>query len=153
MATRTVKSDRKKPSQAYGVGDCYLELVRAFPLVPLLSHADLDRAVAMLNQLIDRETLEPDERRYQEALAILIGHYEAVHEPVPQVTPSEMLRHLIDARGLTQAKLAAATGISESTVSEILAGKRPVSTKNRKLFAEYLKADPAVFVESLKPNP
>ncbi len=66
---------------------------------------------------------------------------------MPKVAPADMLRHLLDARGVTQAKLAADTGTSESTPSsEILAGKRPVSARNRRLFSEYLGADPAAFV-------
>ena len=143
-----VDDERRRGSKTRG-GRTYPELVAAHPLKPIRSQAELDRAVAVLNSLIDREMTSPatpDERDYQQVLAILIGHYEADRQPVATVSPAEMLRHLLDARDITQAQLAAGVGVSESTVSEILAGKRPVSTKNRRLFSEYLKADPAVFV-------
>ena len=39
------------------------------------------------------------------------------------------LLHLIAAKGVTQAKVAGATGVTESTLSEILSGKREVSRK------------------------
>ena len=140
---------RTKPAANRAKGHTYSELVANHPLRPIRSEAALGRAIAVLNELIDRERVSKasrDELDYQQALAILIGHYEADHEPVAKVTPADMLRHLLDARGITQSKFASDTGASESTVSEILAGKRPVSTKNRRLFSESLKVDPAVFV-------
>lgn len=147
MATQP--TTRTKPAANRAKGRTYLELIAEHPLRPIRSEAELDQAIAVLNELIDREVVSRasrDELDYQQALAILIGHYEADHEPVAKVTPADMLRHLLDVRGITQARLAADTGASESTVSETLAGKRPVSTKNRRLFSEYLKVDPSVFV-------
>ncbi len=44
----------------------YLELVRVHPLRPIRSAAGLDRAVEVLNGLIDRGDLGPGEREYQE---------------------------------------------------------------------------------------
>src|SRR5437764_1065968 len=106
MATRT----RTVPKAALAR---YLNLIRAHPLRPIRSEAGLDRAIAVLNGLIDRDDLDEGERDYQQALAVLIGHYEAEHEPTPKVAPADMIRHLLDSRGVTQARLAADTGVSE----------------------------------------
>lgn len=125
--------------------DRYLKLVREFPLRPIRSEPDLDRAIAFLDRLTDREDLGAGERDYQLVLATLIAHYEDRHEPEAAVSPAAMLRHLIDARGTTQAKLAADLGLSESTVSEILAGKRGVSPRNRRLFADHFGVEPGFF--------
>lgn len=123
----------------------YLELVQRFPLRPLRSDEELDRAIAVIDELTDRSALDPGERDYLDVLASLVEtHEDAVH-PMPDVSDAEMLRHLIDARGTTQAKVAAETGIAVSTISEVLAGKRGLSRRNIGILARYFRVSPAVF--------
>jgi HTH-type transcriptional regulator/antitoxin HigA len=58
-------------------GDPYLELVRAFPLRPLRSAEDHDRAIATVDALSDRRPgLRPEEHDYLIVLALLIERYE-----------------------------------------------------------------------------
>ena len=72
--------------------------------------------------------------------------YEAERHPLPAVSGADMLRHLIEARAITQLELAADTGIAESTISNILAGKRRMSGGQIKALAGYFKVSPAVFL-------
>jgi HTH-type transcriptional regulator/antitoxin HigA len=53
-----------------------------------------------------------------------------------------MVRHLIEARGVTQAMVAAETGIAESALSEMLAGKRRMAVKHVKALARYFGVKP-----------
>ena len=124
----------------------YLDLVRELPLRPLRSEADLDRAIAMIDRLSDRASLAPEEDDYLEVLAVLVEAYETEHEPEPVVSTAAMLRHLIEAKGVTQAEVAGATGAGESTISEVLSGKREVSRKVMRALADYFRVDPAVFL-------
>ena len=126
--------------------DLYMDLIREFPLRPLRSDAELDRAVAMIDRLSDREELAPEEEDYLDVLAGLVEAYETEHDPEPVVSAADMLRLLIEAKGVTQAKVAGATNLNESTISEILSGKREVSRKAMHAFADYFHVDPAVFV-------
>src|SRR5438046_400745 len=121
-----------RPRAAPGAksADQYLELVRQFPLRPIRSDAELDRAIAVVNSLVDREELTTDEDDYLEVLGDLVEKYETEHHPIPPVSDADMLRHLIEARGTTQAAVAAETGIAVSTVSEILAGKRGLNRRH-----------------------
>ena len=128
------------------VGDRYLELIRAFPLRPLRSQADLDRAVAMLDELVDRGELGGEERDYLSVLAGLVRDYEAEHDPLPDMTPIEALRYLLEENGMTQTQLSEQTGIAIATLSEILNEKRGISPKVRKALAVRFKVDPALFV-------
>ena len=137
---------RGKVASNHDERDPYLDLVREFPLRPLRSEADLDAAVAMIDRLSDREELAPEEDDYLEVLATLVETYETEHEPEPVVSAADMLRHLIAAKGVTQAKVAGATGVNESTLSEILSGKREVSRKVMRALADYFCVDPAVFL-------
>jgi HTH-type transcriptional regulator / antitoxin HigA len=124
----------------------YLALIQSFPLRPIRSETDLDRAVAMIDTLSDREQLAPDEQDYLLVLATLIERYEDEHHPVPPLTGAEMLRHLIEAKGVTQAEVASETKIAESTLSEILGGKRGLSAKYMGPLGRYFRIDPGVFV-------
>ena len=56
-----------------------------------------------------------------------------------------MLRSLIESKGVAQARVAADAGVAESTISEILAGKRKISQAVRKRLGAYFRVDPAIF--------
>ena len=126
--------------------DLYLDLVREFPLRPIRSDEGHDRAIAMIDDLSDRASLAAEERDYLLVLADLIAAYESGREPAPEATPGEILRELIESNGLSQSGLAAETGIAESTISEVLAGRRPISRKAMYAFAERFRVDPGLFV-------
>lgn len=128
--------------------DRYLDLVRAFPLRPIRTDAELDQAVAVIDSLIDQEELKPGEQDYLDVLADQVEKYESEQHPLPAVSEADMLRHLIDARDITQLKLATDTGIVESTISSILLGKRGMSRNHIVLLARYFKVSPAVFMAS-----
>ena len=57
-----------------------------------------------------------------------------------------MLRFLMEENGLTQAKLSQETGIPETSLSEILNGKRGISPKVRTRLCERFGAAPSVFL-------
>lgn len=124
----------------------YLDLVRMHPLRPIRDEAGLDRAIAMVNSLIDRDELDEDEADYLDVLSDLVEKYETENHPLPAVSEAEMLRHLIEARDVTQARVSEETGIAESTISAILSGKRGLSRKHVAALARYFKVSPAVFI-------
>ncbi len=132
--------------------DRYLELVRAFPLRPIRATADLDRGLAVLDSLLALGTLDIDEKDYVDVLADLIEKFEESEHPFPAVSEAEMLRHLIDAREITQGTLAADTGIAPSTISAILSGKRGLTRDHIATLAGYFQVSPAVFISSVPPT-
>jgi HTH-type transcriptional regulator/antitoxin HigA len=124
----------------------YWELLRGYPLRPIRSDEELDRAIAVVDSLLARPQLDPDEEDYLEVLSDLVETFESEHHPIPTVSDAEMLRFLMtDALGVTQARLAADTGIPESTISEVLSGKRGLSRRNIGVLARYFHVSPAVF--------
>ena len=56
---------------------------------------------------------------------------------MPPVSGAEMLRFLIESQHTTQSKVATGTGISESTISEVLAGKRELNRKHIEALAPF----------------
>lgn len=124
----------------------YLELIQRFPLRPIRSDAELDRAIGVIDSLIDKSDRNEGENDYLDVLGDLVKKYESDHYPMTPVTDAEMLHFLMtDAKGITQARLAADTGISESTISEILSGKRGLSRRNIGILARYFHVNPGVF--------
>src|SRR4051812_28545140 len=90
----------------------YMRLVRACPLLPICSDTAVDRAITALDRLVGRGDLTEEEEGYKLVLGDLIEAYESARYPEPVVPPSAMLHHPIDAGGVSQAKLAAETGVS-----------------------------------------
>jgi HTH-type transcriptional regulator/antitoxin HigA len=136
MTTRT-NAARKK--------DVYLDLIRRYPLRPIRSDRELARAIQMVDSLIDRDDLDTDEQDYLDVLSDLVERYETEEHPLAPVSDAEMLQHLIEAKGVTQVEAARATGIAESTISEVLAGKRTLSRTHIGKLSRYFHVGPGVF--------
>jgi HTH-type transcriptional regulator/antitoxin HigA len=124
--------------------DHYLELVQKFPLRPIRSDEELMQAIAVINSLITR-ALDEGEQDYLDVLADIVTKYEADEHPMPPVSDAQMLRHLIEARGIKQSKLAADTGVLDSTISEVLNGRRQLTRKQVAAMAKYFGVNPGVF--------
>ena len=127
--------------------DNYLKLVRRCPLRPIRSEAEIDRAAAMIDSLLDRGQLDSAEEDYLDVLSDLVEQYEnqAYAIETDDLSDAEMLRHLIEAKGVTQAEVARAAGIAESTISEVLAGKRALNRVQIGKLARYFCVNPGVF--------
>ena len=140
------RSQTPKKTQSRVGGDRYLELVRLVPLRPIRSEAELDRAIAMIDALLDQDKRSGDEEDYLDVLSDLVEKYEDEHDPMPPVPGAEMLRFLIENRATTQTEVATDTEIAESTISEILAGKRELNRKHIEALARHFHVNPAVFM-------
>jgi HTH-type transcriptional regulator / antitoxin HigA len=125
--------------------DPYVDLVRRFPLRPIRSDDDLDEAIKVVDLLLDRRDLSPEEGDYLEVLGDLIEQYESEAHPMAPLSDAEMLRHLIEAKGVSQTEISDATGIADSTISEVLAGKRSLNRSHIGKLARYFNVSPNVF--------
>jgi len=125
--------------------DRYLELVRQFPLRPLRTDADLDAAVAVVDSLINEEELAPPEQDYLDVLSDLVAAYEAIAVPIKPVGDADLLAFLIEQKGVTQAETAKQASIAESTISEVLAGKRKLNRGQIGKLARFFHVSPEAF--------
>ncbi len=82
--------------------------------------------------------------RGADALIDRVAAYEDVHYAIEPASDAEMLRHLMEAKGITQAQLSSDTMIPKSTNSEILAGKKRFSRKLIRMLADYFNVDASV---------
>ncbi|HEV3263200.1 MAG TPA: helix-turn-helix domain-containing protein [Gemmataceae bacterium] len=137
---------RKTPARSGRATDSYLALVRRFPLRPIRSEAELDAALAVIDALTDRAALDPGEADYLDVLGDLVQRYEDQAHPIGGAADGEMLAFLIDQRGVKQVDVARATGIAESTLSEVLRGKRELTRGQITKLAAYFHMGPGVFL-------
>src|SRR5262249_15669141 len=98
--------------------DVYLDLVLRFPLRPIRSDEELDEAIQVIDSLVDREQLVQEEKDYLDVLSDLVERYEAEAHPIEPVSDDVLLRHLMEAKQVTQSETARGTGIAVSTISE-----------------------------------
>lgn len=123
----------------------YLGLVATLPLRPIRSERELDRAMKMVDSLVDRPKLTKTEQDYLDVLTDLVEKYESEAYPPEPATDAEMLAHLLEAKGIKQTELAAAVGISGSTISDVLHGKRKLRREHIGRLASFFGVSPAVF--------
>src|SRR5262249_11535002 len=150
---RKINMARKWPATiraVYGrTEDQYLELVRRFPLRPLRNDADLDAAVAVVDSLIDQPALSAPEQDYLDVLSDLVEDYESETVRMRPVGDADLLRFLIEQEEVTQAEAANGAGIAESTISEVLAGKRKLNRGQIAKLARYFHIEPGAFLASI----
>jgi HTH-type transcriptional regulator / antitoxin HigA len=129
--------------------DSYLELILAFPLSSIRSEEHLKEAQKVMDRLLAQGELDDGEATYLDALSDLVGVYEDEHHAIEPASDADMLRHLLEATGVTQAQLSQEAGIARSTISEVLAGKKPFSRRVIRKLAEFFKVDVNVLTGNL----
>jgi HTH-type transcriptional regulator/antitoxin HigA len=127
----------------------YLELVQAFPLVTIRSEEYFKEAQKVMDQLLANGDLDEGEEMYLDALSDLAATYEDKHCAIEPASDADMLRHLMEARGVTQAQLSQETLLPKSTVSQVLAGKRPFSRPMIRKLAEFFGVDVTVLAANI----
>jgi HTH-type transcriptional regulator/antitoxin HigA len=127
--------------------DRYLELVSLFPLRPIRTDAELDAAIRVIDMLIDQRRRSKAEDDYLDVLGDLVEAYEDVHVPIGPVSDADMLQSCLDDWRVTQAEVAKKTRIAESTISEVLSGKRKLNRAQIGKLARYFKIAPGAFAE------
>lgn len=129
--------------------DSYLELVLAFPLSSIHSDEHLNEAQQVMDRLLAMGEIDDGEEMYLEALSDLVAVYEDEHHAIEPASDADMLRHLLEAKDISQAQLSQATGIAKSTISEVLSGKKPFSRRMIRKLAHYFMVDVSVLTSNL----
>jgi HTH-type transcriptional regulator / antitoxin HigA len=143
MATKTTLQFKGK------VRDDYLDLVMTFPLSSLKSEEQCQGAQAVLDELLARVKLSAGEEMYLDALSDLVAAYEDTHCPIAPASDADMLRHLMEAKSVTQADVHRGTGLAKSSISEVLAGRKPFSRRMIHTLADYFKVDVGVLAANI----
>ncbi len=115
-------------------------------LRPIRTKRDYDRTVHLMNSLLD--VVGDAEDHPLSGLLDLVGEivaeYDSRRLAIPRGNPREVLRFLMEQRGLRQADVARI--IPQSNLSAILAGKRDISAALAGKFAAFFGVGPEVFI-------
>lgn len=110
----------------------------------IASERQHEEYLSVLDKLASKHNPTNEEEKYAELLITLIEAYEEEHHSVPDASPVEVLRALMDANDLRQKDLAPIFG-SESIVSEVLHGKRALNKTHIEKLSKRFHVSPGVF--------
>lgn len=102
-----------------------------------------------MDGLLARSSIDEGEATYLDALSNLVGSYEDENHPIEPASDADMLRHLTEAKGVTQIQLSKETGLPKSTISEVLAGKKDFSRQMIRKLADYFHVDVGVLAANI----
>ena len=130
--------------------DSYSTLCEAFPLRPIRSDEHLKQALSVAESIDRKDSLTDDEEDYVEVLSRLIEDYEAARYAVDEkgLTGAGMLRFLIDSNHHSQVEVSKGSGIPESSLSQMLAGKRKIGVTHMITLGRFFHVDPGVFLDT-----
>ena len=115
-------------------------------LRPIRTEEEYDRTVSLMNCLLDMIGDQEDHASsgLLDLVSELVADYDTNHFAIEASEPNEVLRYLIELRGLKQGDLAEI--VPQSNLSAILAGKRKISATLAGKLAKFFGISPAVFV-------
>ncbi len=124
--------------------DEYRDLLLAFPPRPIRDEQLRDAVEARVETLMALHERTAAQDEYLDLLSSLLRDWEAEHEEISPVGGVEIIRFLLEQRGLPDRALVPIFG-APSIVSEVLAGKRALQSKHIQRLAEFFGVSPAAF--------
>jgi len=122
----------------------YEQLLVHFRPRPIHNSKDLAAAESVVDELLAREALNPEEDAILDLITTLVEEWEREHVSVPAAEPREVIRFLLESGAHRQKDLVSIFG-SESIVSEVLSGRRDLQRKHIVGMARFFHVSPAVF--------
>lgn len=116
------------------------------PLLTIRDEREYERAVGMLNSLLDEIGTNERHPLYGllDTLGTLVHAYEETHHTIPESSGAEMLSFLMEEHGLTESDLPEIG--SQTVVSQVLNGKRELRARQIRALAMRFGVSPAVFL-------
>jgi HTH-type transcriptional regulator / antitoxin HigA len=125
--------------------DNYPQLLAEFVPQAIDSELEYDRALAIAERLTFKKDRTEAEIKFLKLVVVLIEDYETEHYPMDNVTPHELLQHLMETNDTRQADLVGLIG-SRGIVSEVVNGKRAISKAQAKVLGEFFSVSPGLFI-------
>ena len=125
----------------------YSNLLAEIAPMAIESEDEYDRLLAVAERLTFAKNRSPEERALHKLLVMLIEVYETENYPMDKPDdPHEILQHIMESSGLSQADLVGIMKSSSGVVSEVVNGKRAISKAQAKALGDYFKVSPSLFI-------
>jgi HTH-type transcriptional regulator/antitoxin HigA len=113
---------------------------------PIENEKEFERMAQRLEELdFPSRDLTPEEVALREILAALVEVYEKEHHQLPVQPPCEMVRYLMEQRGLRQADLVPVLG-TRAQVSDVVTGRRGISKAQARKLADFFQVSAELFI-------
>jgi HTH-type transcriptional regulator/antitoxin HigA len=123
----------------------YAALLRSTLPAVIRNEAENEKYIAVLESLDSKGNhMSAAERRLAELLTLLIEDFEEKHYPLEPAGPADVLRELMEDNSLKQKDLLDVFG-TPSIVSEVLRGKRNLTTEHIRRLSRRFHISPEVF--------
>lgn len=136
-----------KNSSSKSRGRSYQDLLIAFPPRLITSKSGLKATVRVIEALLDKEHLTEDEEEYKNLLTTLVDIYEEEHFPISDIHGVDVLKALMQERSLRQKDLVHIFK-TKSVASEVLSGRRELTSQYIQRLADYFSVSPSTFYPS-----
>jgi HTH-type transcriptional regulator / antitoxin HigA len=123
----------------------YRNLLAEVVPVAIESESEYERVLKVVEELTFKKNRTTEEKALYKLLVILVEAYETQNYPMEESAPHEILQHIMEASGTSQADLIGIIG-SSGVVSEVVSGKRSISKAQAKVLSEYFKVLPSLFI-------
>lgn len=124
----------------------YTKLLTQYQPRLIRTEADNDRALEIVEELMNRPDRSPEENELYDLLIVLIEKFEQeFYQPSFHSNPVSMLQFLMEHQGLHLTHLESVLG-TQQIVAEILAGDRELSIAQVKKLSNLFKLDSGVFI-------
>jgi HTH-type transcriptional regulator / antitoxin HigA len=111
---------------------------------PIASARQHEEYLAVLDKLASIENPTTEQEKYAEVLITSVEAHEEERYAIPDASPVEVLRALMDANDLRQKDLVSIFG-TESIVSEVLHKKRQLNKSHLEKLSTRFRISPAAF--------
>lgn len=147
-----LKEEALKNTPIEKPGRLYAQLCEVFPLRVMRNkkhHRQALTVLLKLSEYLQQKGPSCDKKQildYMDALGLLVEAYERKHYEtnLERITGAEILAFLMEQHSLKQSDLAKELG-GQSTVSDILSGKRILNSQQITALSEHFGVSPAVF--------
>jgi HTH-type transcriptional regulator / antitoxin HigA len=132
--------------------DEYVRLLEALPPVKIRTQQQAAAIEKQIDELLGRHDLSEAEREYVDLLSDLLADWEDATVEIPDVHGVELVRALLEERGLRQKDLVGVFA-TESVVSDVLAGRRDLTRQHIAGLSRFFGISPAAFFPTVRTAP
>ncbi len=135
--------------------DSYEDLCQqiAFPR-PIKDAVDYENTLEIVERLITRPELTDGQAEYLDAITTFVEKFEASEAPFTAASALEVLRHLVNANGMSPSELSKLLGDeSRSLGSRLLSGERDLSKAHIARLCEHFGVSADVFISARARSP
>jgi HTH-type transcriptional regulator / antitoxin HigA len=123
----------------------YSKLLSEYQPRIIKTEAENEKFLAIVEELLSRSLLTPEEDTLLELLVRLIEDFEDKHYQINSSTAHSRLLHLMEARSLTVANLVEVLG-SDDIVNQLINGQIEITQKQAEALGKFFHVDVSLFL-------